>query len=113
MLPGIGWCGTGLPPFPTACWWLTHPAAITDVSAAARWNSPGRCGGPSVLFLCNRRVQSTYRQFASGALAGHNVMFAYSGCSCLARQLIGSVEELLSPGALLHWDLWKVEQNPW
>ena len=31
----------GLPPFPTACWWLSHPVAITAVSAAARWNSPG------------------------------------------------------------------------
>ena len=27
MLPGIGWCGAGLSPFPTACWRLTHPAA--------------------------------------------------------------------------------------
>ena len=36
MLPGIGWCGAGLPPFPTACWWLTHPAAITGVSVSAR-----------------------------------------------------------------------------
>ena len=31
MLPGIGWCGAGLPLFRTACWWLTHPAAITGV----------------------------------------------------------------------------------
>ena len=54
MLPGIGWCGAGLPPFPTACWWLTHCATITDVSVAARWDSPGGCGGPSVLLLCNR-----------------------------------------------------------
>ena len=45
MLPGIGWCGTGLPPFPTACWWLTHPAATTGVSVSARWDSPGGCGG--------------------------------------------------------------------
>ena len=51
MLPGIGWCGAGLPPFPTACWWLTHPAAITGVSVAARWDSPGGCGGPSVPLL--------------------------------------------------------------
>ena len=58
MLPEIGWCGTGLPPFPTACWWLTHPAAITGVSVSARWDSPGGCGGSSVPFLCNRRVQS-------------------------------------------------------
>ena len=56
-LPGIGWCGAGLPPFPTACLWLTHPAAITGVSVAARWDSPGGCGGPSVPLLCNRRVQ--------------------------------------------------------
>ena len=49
MLPGIGWCGAGLPPFPTACWWLTHPAAITGVSVSAGWDSPGGCGGPSVL----------------------------------------------------------------
>ena len=28
MLPGIGWCGTGLLPFLTASWWLTHPAAV-------------------------------------------------------------------------------------
>ena len=30
-LPATGWCGAGLPPFLTACWWLTHPAAITGV----------------------------------------------------------------------------------
>ena len=58
MLPGIGWCGTGLPPFPTACWWLTHPVAITGVSVSTRWDSPGGCGGPSVPLLYNRRVQS-------------------------------------------------------
>ena len=32
MLPGIGWCDVVPPPFPTASWWLTHPAAITGVS---------------------------------------------------------------------------------
>ena len=56
MLPGIWWCITGLPPFPTACWWLTHPAAITGVSVSARWDSRGECGGPSVLLtslICN------------------------------------------------------------
>ena len=56
LLPGIGWCGAGLPPSPTACWWLTHPAAITGVSVSAGWDSPGGCGGPSVLLVCNRRV---------------------------------------------------------
>ena len=54
LLPEIWWCGAGLTPFPTACWWLTHPTAITAVSVAARWNSPGGCGGPSVPLLCNR-----------------------------------------------------------
>ena len=44
MLPGIWWCSAGLPPFPTACWWLTHPATITGVSVSARWDSPGGCG---------------------------------------------------------------------
>ena len=34
MLPGTGRCGAGLPPFPTACWWVTHPAAITGVSVS-------------------------------------------------------------------------------
>ena len=58
MFPGIRWCGAGLQLFPTACWWLTHPAAITGVSVSARWDSPGGCGGPSVLLLCNRRVLS-------------------------------------------------------
>ena len=58
MLSGTGWCGAGLLPFPTACWWLAHPAAITGVSVSARWDSSGGCGGPSVLLLCNRRVQS-------------------------------------------------------
>ena len=58
MLPGTGWCGSGLLLFPTACWWLTHPVAITGVSVSARWNSPGGCGGPSVLLLYNRKVQS-------------------------------------------------------
>ena len=67
MLPGIGWCGAGLPPFPTACWWLTHPAAITGVSVATRWNSPGGYGGQFVLLPCNNRVQSPWCQFASGA----------------------------------------------
>ena len=76
MLPGTGWCGAGLPPFPTACWWLTHPVAITRVSVSARWDSPGGWGGQSVPLLCNRRVQSPWCQFASGALAGHNVLFA-------------------------------------
>ena len=75
MLPGIGWCG-GLLPFPTACWWLTHPAAITDVSVSARWDSPGGCGGLSVPLLCNRRVQSPWCQFASGVHTGHSVLFA-------------------------------------
>ena len=28
ILPGIVWCGAGLPPFPAACWWLAHPAVI-------------------------------------------------------------------------------------
>ena len=50
MLPGIGWCGAGLPPLPTACWWLTHPAAITGVSVSTRWDSPGGCVGPYRLF---------------------------------------------------------------
>ena len=58
MLPGIGWCGAGLLPFHTACWWLTHSAAMTGVSVSARWDSPGGCGGPSGPLLCNRRVQS-------------------------------------------------------
>ena len=31
---------SGLPPFLTACWWLTHPEAITGVSVAATGNSP-------------------------------------------------------------------------
>ena len=53
MLPGIGWCGAGLPPFPTDCWLLTCPAAITGVSVAARRNSAAGCGGLSVLLLCN------------------------------------------------------------
>ena len=56
MLPGIGWWDAGLPPFPTACWWWTHPAAVTGVSFSARQDSPGGCGGPSVPLLCNRRV---------------------------------------------------------
>ena len=57
MLPGIELCVAGLPPFPTACWWSNHyPVAITGVSVAARGNSPGGCGGPSVLLLCKCRV---------------------------------------------------------
>ena len=52
MLPG--WCGAGLPPFPTACLWLTHPAAITGVSVSARWDSPGGCG----LTVCSASLQS-------------------------------------------------------
>ena len=36
----------------------THPAAISGVSVAARWNGPGTCGGLSVLLLCNHKVQS-------------------------------------------------------
>ena len=62
-LPGIGWCGAGLPPFPTACWWLTPPSAITGVSVVARWNSPGGCGGPSVPLLlqsCSDNHQSFF-----------------------------------------------------
>ena len=71
MLPGNWWCGTDLPPFPTTCWWLTHPASITGVSVSARWNSPWGCGGPSVLLLCNHRVQSPWCQFALCVLAGY------------------------------------------
>ena len=71
MLPGTGWCGAGLPWFPTACWWLTHPAAITGVNVTTRWDSPGGCGGLYVPLLCNHRVQKPWCQFASGALAGH------------------------------------------
>ena len=51
-MSGIVWCSAGLLLFPTACWWLTHPAAITGVSVSARWDSPGGCGGPSVPPLC-------------------------------------------------------------
>ena len=76
MLPGIGCSCTGLPPFPTACWWLTHPAAIIGVSVSARWDSPGGCGGPSVPLLCNHGVQSPWCQFTSGVLKGHSVLFA-------------------------------------
>ena len=82
MLPGTGWCGAGLPPFPTACWWLTHPAAITGASVSARWDSPGGCGGPSVLLLCNCRVQSPWCQFASGALGKDHTCCAPS-LNCL------------------------------
>ena len=60
MLPRIGCCGAGLPLFPTTCWWLTHPAAITGVSVSTGWDSPGGCGGPSVPLLCNCRVQSPW-----------------------------------------------------
>ena len=76
MLPGIEWCSAGLLPFPTACWWLTHSAAITGVSVAARWKCLGECSWPSVPLLCNCRVQSPWCQFASGALVGYSVLFA-------------------------------------
>ena len=66
MLPGICWCGTGLLPFPTACWWLTHPAAITRVSVATRWNSPGGCGGPSVVLLARRLSSQLQAKCISG-----------------------------------------------
>ena len=76
MLPETGRCSAGLMPFPTACWWLTDPVAITCVSVSAGWDSRGGCGRPSVPLLCNRRVQNSWCQFASGVLAGHSVLFA-------------------------------------
>ena len=88
MLPGIGSCGADLPPFPTACWWLTYPAATTGVSVTARRNSPGGCGGPSVLLLCNRRVQSIIPNRIrcacrlQCAVRNQNIVV----CSCLARR---------------------------
>ena len=33
--PGKGWCSAGLPPFPTACRWLSPPVAMTGVSGVA------------------------------------------------------------------------------
>ena len=42
MLPGVGRCGAGLPPFPTACRWLTHPEAVTGVSVSARMGQSWR-----------------------------------------------------------------------
>ena len=56
MLPGTGWCVAGLPPFPAACWWLTHPVAITGVSVSVRRDCPGGYGETSVLLLCSHRV---------------------------------------------------------
>ena len=96
MLPGAGQCGAGLPPFPTACWWLAHPAAITGVSVSARWNSPGECGGPSVLLRCHHSVESMmlirfrYAHRLQCPVRKLNVVV----CSCLARQFTGSVEGL-------------------
>ena len=78
----MGWCGAGLPQFPTACWWLIHPAAINGVSVAARWNNPGGCGGPSVPLLCNRRCARRLQC----PVGNPNIVV----CSCLARQLTGS-----------------------
>ena len=64
MLLGIRWCGAGLPPFPTACWWLIHPAAITGVSVSARWNSCGGYGGPSAS-LQSQNAESMMPSFSS------------------------------------------------
>ena len=76
MFSGFGWCGAGLPLFPTACWWLNHPAATTSVSVSARWeDSPGGCGGPSAPLLFIRGVHSPRCQFDPCALAGHGVLF--------------------------------------
>ena len=56
MLPGIGWCNACLPPFPTVCWWLTHPAAINGVSVSARWDS---LGGFCFFAIAECRVHDT------------------------------------------------------
>ena len=45
-----------------------HPVAITGVSITSRGNSPGGCGGPSDLLLCNHKGQSMWCQF-TGALS--------------------------------------------
>ena len=37
---------------------IDSSAAISGVSVAVRGNSPGGCGEPSALLLCNHRVQS-------------------------------------------------------
>ena len=105
MLPGTGWCGAGLAPFPTTCWWLTHPAAITGASVSARRDSPGGCGGPSVLLLCNRRVQSLlmpirFRCARRPQCPVRNLNIVV--CSCLTRRLTGSVEGVVvSSGSFL------------
>ena len=89
MLPGIRWCGIGLPLFPTACSWLTHPAAMTGVSVSVRWDSPRGCVGPSVPLLCNR---SSLQVCSQATVPVHNLNVVV--CPCVARQLIGSIEGL-------------------
>ena len=94
MLPGIGWCGAGLPPFPTACWRLAHSAAITGVFCFRQTGQSWRmwwtvCSASlqsqsaesmmPICFRCARRPQCPVRNL--------NIVV----CSCLARWLIGSV----------------------
>ena len=93
MLPGTRWCGTGLLPFPTVCWWLTHPAAVTGVSVSARWRTWWTISSASlqsqsaesmmpIRFRCARRPQCPVRNL--------NIVVR----SCLARWLIWSEEGL-------------------
>ena len=97
MLPGIGWCGAGLQPFPTACWWLTHPCGHNwclcfcqmGQSWRMRWTvcfaslqSQSAESMMPIRFRCAGRAHCPVRNL--------NIVV----CSCLARRLIGSVEGL-------------------
>ena len=107
MLPGIGRCGAGLLLFPTACWWLTHPAAITGVSVSAGWDSPGGCGGLFCFFaIAECRVydaNSLQVHSQATVCAVHNLNIVV--CSCLARWLIGSKVDLCNQLCSACWPL--------
>ena len=74
---------------------LTFPFLIPMPAVAARWNSPGRCGGPSVLLLCSHLSAESMmpiRFRCACRLQCPVCSLNLVMCSCLARWLIGSVE---------------------
>ena len=95
-LPGIGWCGAGPLPFLTACWWLTHPAAITGVCFRQMEQSWRMWWTVCSASLQSQSVESLmqirFRSARRPQCPVRNLKIVV--CSCLARRLIGSVEGL-------------------
>ena len=98
MLPGTGWCGAGLPPFPTACWWLTHPAAITGAFFRSGHASDLKIGTPVATLTGNRHhrfvgLPRLLQQKTGQALGSttFNVRPRMPSLKCHNNHLIGTI----------------------